>query len=120
MTDGTVVAGIDEVGRGALAGPVMVGIVAMTRMCAEPPEGLADSKLLTAHQREELVAPSRQWATAWATGIGTSQEIDELQDWSYLDSRLIHRNEKKCEACMALRTRFGTCHDETPVAHMSQ
>ncbi len=77
VTDRTVVAGVDEVGRGALAGPVMVGIVAMTRTCAEPPVGLADSKLLTAHQREELVAPSRQWATACATGIGTSQEIDE-------------------------------------------
>ncbi|MSO59464.1 MAG: ribonuclease HII [Ilumatobacteraceae bacterium] len=76
-TDRTVVAGVDEVGRGALAGPVMVGIVAMMRTCAEPPSGLADSKLLTAHQREALVEPARQWAMAWATGIGTPQEIDE-------------------------------------------
>ncbi len=76
-TDSTVVAGVDEVGRGALAGPVMVGIVAILRTCAKPPEGLADSKLLTAHQREVVVGPARQWATAWATGIGTAREIDD-------------------------------------------
>ena len=55
---GEVVVGIDEVGRGALAGPLTVGAVVVTNGTA-PPEGLTDSKALTPTQREELVEPLR-------------------------------------------------------------
>jgi len=72
---GRVVVGIDEVGRGAIAGPVMVGAVALAR---DPGElaGLNDSKLLTAKRREGLVDPIKQWADAWAIGSASAQEID--------------------------------------------
>jgi hypothetical protein len=53
--------GIDEVGRGALAGPLTVGAVVVTKGTA-PPEGLTDSKALTPKQREELVGLSRSGA----------------------------------------------------------
>lgn len=71
-----VVAGMDEVGRGALAGPVSVGVVvvdATTRPC---PPGLADSKLLAPAAREALLAPMRGWCVAWAVGHAGPAEID--------------------------------------------
>jgi ribonuclease HII len=70
------VAGVDEVGRGSLAGPVVAGAVILDPV--RPVRGLRDSKLLTAPQREEL---SRQiTATALAVGIGESEagEIDAV------------------------------------------
>lgn len=45
-----VVAGVDEVGRGSLAGPVAVGVALTSPGAADPPAGLADSKALTAIQ----------------------------------------------------------------------
>ena len=72
------VAGMDEVGRGALAGPVTVGAVAIdltTRAC---PKGVADSKLLTAAARERLVPPLRRWGVARAVGHASPAEIDAL------------------------------------------
>ena len=48
------VAGVDEVGRGAIAGPVAVGIAVIDAQCTEIPKGLADSKELSAKQRESL------------------------------------------------------------------
>lgn len=73
---GEVVVGIDEVGRGALAGPVLVGAVAI-RECVDPPEGLDDSKRLTPAQRESLVEPIGGWAAEWALGEVSASEIDE-------------------------------------------
>jgi ribonuclease HII len=72
---GEVVVGIDEVGRGALAGPLTVGAVALTHV-AKVPKGLTDSKLLTASERESLVAPLEKWATDWSLGSVSSNEID--------------------------------------------
>lgn len=76
LVRGEVVVGIDEVGRGALAGPMTVGAVVV---CADvaPPEGLNDSKLLTPAQRSSLVEPLDRWASAWSLGSVTSREIDE-------------------------------------------
>ncbi len=67
--------GIDEVGRGALAGPLTVGAVVICRE-SDPPIGLNDSKLLSATQRESLVEPLRQWAAAWSLGSVSACEID--------------------------------------------
>ncbi|WP_062516908.1 ribonuclease HII [Demequina gelatinilytica] len=72
-----VVAGIDEVGRGALAGPVSVGVVAVTR-CDSWPEGLTDSKLLSAARREALIAPLAEFGVARAVGHASSVEIDAI------------------------------------------
>ncbi|WP_062460559.1 ribonuclease HII [Demequina soli] len=71
------VAGIDEVGRGALAGPVSVGVVVLTR-CDAWPEGLTDSKLLSAARREALIAPLRAFGAARAVGHASAAEIDEV------------------------------------------
>lgn len=70
------VAGMDEVGRGALAGPVSVGVVVVdagTRPC---PPGVADSKLLTPAARQALLEPMRDWCVAWAVGHAGPAEID--------------------------------------------
>lgn len=72
-----IVAGMDEVGRGALAGPVAVG-VALIGMDAPPvPEGLTDSKALTARRREALIEPVRSWTLASSVGYASPQEIDQ-------------------------------------------
>lgn len=66
------VAGVDEVGRGSLAGPVVAGAVILDP--ARPVRGLRDSKLLTARDREEL---SQQiTARALAVGIGESEAVE--------------------------------------------
>lgn len=75
-TGAKVVAGIDEVGRGAWAGPVTV-CAAVTGL-RRPPEGLTDSKLLTAKRRTELARLLNGWVTAHALGHASSEEIDEL------------------------------------------
>lgn len=71
-----VVAGMDEVGRGAIAGPVTVGVVAIDASMGDVPIGLADSKLLTPKRREAMVPVVRQWGIGWATGSASAEEID--------------------------------------------
>lgn len=71
-----IVVGIDEVGRGAIAGPVTVGAVAVVSASDPFPEGLADSKLLTPRRREAMAPLVRQWALASATGWASAAEID--------------------------------------------
>lgn len=71
------VAGCDEVGRGALAGPVSVGMVVIDPATAALLEGVRDSKLLTATARRELVPVIRDWAAAWGVGHASAAEIDE-------------------------------------------
>jgi ribonuclease HII len=71
------VAGIDEVGRGAIAGPVCVGVVVVTATCGDIPNGLTDSKLLSAKRREELCQPLTEWAHAASLGWASAAEIDE-------------------------------------------
>jgi ribonuclease HII len=71
-----VVAGLDEVGRGAWAGPVTVG-AAVTGL-RKAPEGLTDSKLLTVRRRNEMAPLLAGWVTAYALGHASPQECDEL------------------------------------------
>ncbi|MFI0899746.1 ribonuclease HII [Streptomyces sp. NPDC020983] len=70
------VAGIDEVGRGAWAGPVTV-CAAVTGL-RRPPEGLTDSKLITPLRRTRLAAVLTGWVTSYALGQASSEEIDDL------------------------------------------
>lgn len=72
----TRLAGMDEVGRGALAGPVTIGVVVITASVGRVPAGLRDSKLLTPAARDALVAPVRRWATDYAVGHASPEEID--------------------------------------------
>ncbi len=71
-----IVAGVDEVGRGAIAGPVTIGVVAIDAAVTAFPEGLRDSKLMTPKRREAMVPTVKEWALAWATGSATASEID--------------------------------------------
>ncbi len=73
-----VLAGMDEVGRGALAGPVSVGVVVIDETCRSAPVGVKDSKLLTPAHRRRMVRPIRRWALCYAVGHATPAEIDEI------------------------------------------
>lgn len=70
------IAGCDEVGRGALAGPVSVGVVVVDLRAAGPLRGVRDSKLLSPTAREVLVPRIRRWAVASAVGHASPAEID--------------------------------------------
>jgi len=72
------IAGMDEVGRGCLAGPVSVGVAVISIDCINPPENLADSKLLTHEQREELLPLVKTWVKDFAVGHASNDEIDEI------------------------------------------
>jgi ribonuclease HII len=79
MRDGvTRLAAMDEVGRGALAGPVTVGVVVVTSSVPRVPAGLADSKLLTPAERQRLVGPVRRWVCEYAVGHASADEIDAI------------------------------------------
>ena len=80
-----VIVGFDEVGRGSLAGPVMVGAAAI-RTCdlsgpspLAVPDGVADSKMLTEHRREAIFEELKSWCASWAVGSASNTEID---DWA--------------------------------------
>ena len=72
------VVGIDEVGRGAWAGPVSVGAVVVDKQMDPAPPGVRDSKLLSAKRRQALDPLIRDWAVAWAVGSATHRECDQL------------------------------------------
>ena len=70
------IAGIDEAGRGPLAGPVVVGVAIM-----KPDsfiEGINDSKKISESRREKLYEKITEEALAWSVGIVTEKEIDEM------------------------------------------
>jgi ribonuclease HII len=70
------VAGVDEVGRGPLAGPVVAAAVILDP--ARPIDGLADSKKLSEARREALAPIIRERALAWALGRAEVEEIDAI------------------------------------------
>lgn len=73
-----VLVGMDEVGRGALAGPVTVGVVAIDAGCRSAPQGVKDSKLLAPAARERLVPRIRRWCLGHAVGHAWPDEIDAV------------------------------------------
>ncbi|GAA4401271.1 ribonuclease HII [Fodinibacter luteus] len=73
-----VLAGMDEVGRGALAGPVTVGVVVIDETCRSAPQGVKDSKLLAPHARVAMVPRIQRWAVAHGVGHASAAEIDEI------------------------------------------
>jgi ribonuclease HII len=76
MSDGLRRCGVDEAGRGPLAGPVYAAAVILDP--ARPIVGLADSKKLTARTRERLALEIREKALAWAIAEANVSEIDHL------------------------------------------
>lgn len=73
---GELIAGVDEAGRGPLAGPVYAAAVILDPNRHIP--GLADSKKLSAANREQLDQLIRTHALAWAIGIASVEEIDRI------------------------------------------
>jgi ribonuclease HII len=79
LRDGArLVAGMDEVGRGSLAGPVSVGVVVVDASTRSAPRGVADSKLLTPLARTALLPSLRRWGLARAVGHASAAEIDAV------------------------------------------
>jgi ribonuclease HII len=74
----TSIVAVDEVGRGALAGPVAVGMVVIDTAVKRIPVGLRDSKLLPEPVRETLDPLCRKWALHHAVGLATAAEVDAL------------------------------------------
>lgn len=73
---GDLLAGVDEVGRGPLAGDVVAAAVILDRR--RPIEGLADSKQLSEKKREALCLRIQERAVAWSVARATVEEIDRL------------------------------------------
>ncbi|MHA7272617.1 ribonuclease HII [Arthrobacter sp. TMT4-20] len=71
-------AGCDEVGRGALAGPVSVGLVMIDLSAVKGLRGVRDSKLLSPADRVKLVPRIQKWALAYGVGHATAAEIDDV------------------------------------------
>ena len=69
-------AGVDEAGRGPLAGPVVAAAVILND--AQPIDGLADSKCLPAHRRDELAQEITAYSLAWSVAWCDPAEIDRL------------------------------------------
>src|SRR5689334_24792129 len=74
----TLLAGVDEVGRGALAGPVSVGIAVVNLEDHGLLADVRDSKLLKPEDRDRLEPLVRDWAVASAVGHASSREIDDI------------------------------------------
>ena len=74
--DAEIIAGVDEAGRGPLAGPVCAAAVVLDP--EQPIAGLADSKKLSAKKREALEPVIKAKARAWAVAWGSVAEIDEI------------------------------------------
>jgi ribonuclease HII len=72
------VIGCDEVGRGAIAGPVGVGFSVVGVGVRKHPDGLRDSKMLAEKRREELAPLAASWSLFSAVGLASSQEVDSI------------------------------------------
>ena len=71
-----IIAGVDEVGRGCIVGPVIAAAVILDPACVIP--GLTDSKKLSAKKRECLADSIKQHAIAWSIGRAEPSEIDQI------------------------------------------
>ena len=76
ITQNILVAGVDEAGRGPLAGPVVAAAVILDPV--RPIDGLADSKILSEGKRNSLFKMIKENALSWSVGMSSVDEIDEL------------------------------------------
>ena len=72
------VIGIDEVGRGAIAGPVAVGLCVVDVAVGAHPAGLRDSKMLSEKRRVALAPLTVEWAVHTAVGLASAPEVDSI------------------------------------------
>lgn len=72
------VIGCDEVGRGAIAGPVAVGLSVFAGRAGGAPKGLRDSKMLSETRREELYPLVGAWSVQSAVGLASNEEVDRI------------------------------------------
>ncbi len=72
------VIGCDEVGRGAIAGPVAVGLCLVDATVGIHPDGLRDSKMLSQKRREELAPLAAAWGRLTAVGLASAEEVDAV------------------------------------------
>lgn len=72
------VIGCDEVGRGAIAGPVAVGLSLIDRTVGTHPAGLRDSKMLSEKRREEMAPRALSWSLFAAVGLASALEVDTI------------------------------------------
>jgi len=72
------VIGCDEVGRGAIAGPVAVGLSVFAGRPGGAPKGLRDSKMLSEPKREELYPLVAQWSVQSAVGLASNEEVERI------------------------------------------
>lgn len=77
MAAARLICGVDEAGRGPLAGPVFAAAVVF-HPGRRAPNGLADSKVLSARQRERLAGVIKERSLAWAVAWASVEEIDSL------------------------------------------
>jgi ribonuclease HII len=84
MSDSMLMCGVDEAGRGPLAGPVSAAAVILDP--TRPIEGLADSKKLSEKQRDQLAPIIRERALAWAVAYA---EVDEIDTVNILQATLL-------------------------------
>jgi ribonuclease HII len=84
MSDSLLMCGVDEAGRGPLAGPVSAAAVILDP--TRPIEGLADSKKLSEKQRDQLAPIIRERALAWAVAYA---EVDEIDTVNILQATLL-------------------------------
>ena len=75
-TQNFLIAGVDEAGRGPLAGPVVAAAVILDPL--RPIDGLADSKILSERKRDSLFEIIKAVALSWSVGVASVEEIDEL------------------------------------------
>lgn len=80
LREHALVISFDEVGRGALAGPVAVGaaVIDAPRSRKRIPQGLRDSKLVPEPKRADVAARAAAWVSASAVGWASSEEVDEI------------------------------------------
>ncbi|MGF2948148.1 ribonuclease HII [Microbacterium alcoholitolerans] len=80
LKDFDLIIALDEVGRGALAGPVTVGAAVMDARGSRRRvlDGLRDSKLISERRRPEMAERARQWVPAFGVGWSSAAEIDEV------------------------------------------
>ena len=112
------VAGVDEAGRGPLAGPVVAAAVILDP--ARPVRGLADSKALEPEERERLAILIRERALCYAVAWADAEEIDSInilqatklamsRDWGCWDAEFLAVTRRVREKLMALAN-CGTSH----------
>jgi ribonuclease HII len=74
----SLVIGCDEVGRGAIAGPVAVGLSVFAGRSGGAPKGLRDSKMLSEPKREELFPIVGAWSAHSAVGLASNEEVERI------------------------------------------